>query len=300
MAQHEFRSSAELTVEEANREHIDGARAFAAVASKNGPAPIDANPAAYRSPPLVGKPVDTGPVASHGPYHVSPSLDPKNIEAIDGYEDFQVELRVAHHALSCAQVGLEQIANARTQAEKNLAWNDYQKLLNVGGAAEKKLDSILQQFDKASTQLTTLATSLERELTTPLASSAVGGFNVEIRARIAQMKSDERASFVEKAIRSGDETVAAAVLGAPPLLTGINPDLHKILTRTWHENRSPDTVRKLAAVRRAIDIVQERGPLVLPQTQLAMRGTFKKLQAIRKANSEAERALLMQTEDPTV
>lgn len=294
----EFRSSTEMTFEEANREQVEAVRQFAA-APQLGPAAVDEYTGPRRAP-QVGKPVEAGAIASNGPFRVSPSLDPRNVEAIDGWEEFKSDLHVAHNALSCAQVGLEQISNARSQAEKNQAWNDYQKLLIVGDAADKKLDSILQKFDKANTQLTKLAENLERELTQPLAASATGGFNVEIRERISKMKTDERNALVEKSVRSGDATIAQAVLGAPAILTGIHPDLHKILTRTWHEARSPDTVRKLAAVRKARDIVLERAQLVLPQTEKAMRGTFKKVKALREAESEAKKALLMQTaDDPT-
>ena len=139
----------------ANGLHIEAARAAASSARRkpgDAPAPVDAR-TGHVSQPRPGMKVESG-IITEGPFRPHMSLDPRYVEAIDGWEEFKGYLQPARHALSAAQVGLEQIANARAHADKNQAWNDYQKLLVVSEASEKKQEQITKAFDSAFSNLT--------------------------------------------------------------------------------------------------------------------------------------------------
>lgn len=230
-----------------------------------------------------------------GPAKFKPSisLDPGTITAIEGFEEFKDYLAPAQNALSTAFEGLKQIAKAREFADRNGAWNEAAKLMNVAAASEKKQESMTRAFDTASKNLTTAANALEASLSAPIESAAFGPMAAEIRAHVKSLSSDARNKFVNDMLKAGDLKSLSAVLGGPAFLSGMTEDMHKAYTRLYHEHKSPEAVRRLRATRAALDMLDQRGPLIWTQVEQAMGGSFAMAKKLRDANSEAERALLM-------
>lgn len=244
--------------------------------------------------PAPGKPVRSGP-AMEGAY--SPPIDfhPGVIEAIDGFKEFQGYLTPAQEAFSTAFEGLKSIRAAYDAAAKNQAWNQYQRLLNVAGAAEKQYARMTGRFDSAIKNLSTAAKALDNSLSQPLEQQAgAGTINSEIRAYVTSLSSEARMKFIHDAIADRNSKVLTAVLGAPSFLSGLPEALHSSYTRLYWEKVSPEAVRRLNATRRAIELLEKRGPTVHRHVEKAMGGQWATVQALRKANSEAEKALLMQ------
>lgn len=244
--------------------------------------------------PAHGKPVRSGPTLE-GAY--SPPIDfhPGVIEAIDGFKEFQGYLTPAQEAFSSAYEGLKAIRSAYDAAARNPAWNQHQRLLNVAGAAEKQYQRMLGKFDAAIKNLSTAAKALDESLSQPLEQQAgAGTINSEIRAHVKALSSEARMNFINDAIADRNSKVLTAVLGAPSFLSGLKDPIHASFTRLYWEKTSPEAVGRLTATRRAIELLEKRGPTVHRHVERAMGGQWATVQALRKANSEAEKALLMQ------
>lgn len=226
-------------------------------------------------------------------YHPTPSLDPRNVEAIDGFEEFKGYLSPAQTAFSTAHENLIAIDKAAQAAEKNGAWNPSAKLLNVAVFAEKKREQMTRAFDGAVRDLSAAAKALDSQLSAPMEAAAGGALAQEIRAHVRSLPPEGRVKFLGEALERGDAKSLAAVCGAPHYLTGVAEPMVTHYTRAWREKSAPEATRRLAATRAAIELLETRGHLVWDQTEKAMRGKFVTVNALRKANTEAEKALLM-------
>lgn len=279
----------ELARHEQRVEAATLAQAAATYGKDEWPAPVDAFTGAPKMP-APGMRVATGPIAD-GPFHPSPSIDPKHIEVLDNYEEFKGYLAPAHNALSTAVEGLKSIDEAWNALRKDTSKTDQQKSLVIAPAAEKKRDQISATLTKAQENLHAACAQIEQELTKPIVAAATAkAENAELRTVIRGMKPEERTALIDKAVREGDDTVVNAVLGVHPLITGIDPKRHQLWTRTWHEMNRPDLVGRLNATMKAIDVLMRAAPIVLDQAEKAMRMSFRdaaKLKGLSDASSAA-------------
>lgn len=217
-------------------EHIDPAQLSSGKRNSNTPpAAIDAH-TGPRKAPQPGARVQGGSVGS-APFTPTPSLDPANVKAIEHYAEWEGHLAPALNAFSTAHVGLTEIAKARALAEKNQAWNDYGKLLNVAAFAEKKWEQMNKKFDKARNDLMKAAQSLDESLSTPLVEQASAGNSIpsEIRAYVNGLSNEERMKFISAAMKEGDTKTLSACLGAPAYLCGLSSEIEKHFTRQYHD-----------------------------------------------------------------
>jgi hypothetical protein len=261
---------------------------------------VDTPPAAVddyqfpRSMPKPGSKITSGAVGD-APFSPTPSLDPRNIQAIEHYQEFEGYLAPALNAFSTAHIGLSDIANARAQAQKNPSWNEWQIVLNVAGFAEKKQEAMTRQFDKAFKDLNTAAVALEQSLSAPLEQqAAAGSINAEIRAYVKALPSDERTKFITDAFEKRKSKVLTAILGADGFLSGFSDETVVHLTRKFHEERNPEAVRRLKATQAAIALIGERAGRVFNQVEKALGCSFAKVRQLREADHNARKALLMQ------
>ncbi|WP_420936180.1 hypothetical protein ACOJR9_04355 [Alteromonas sp. A081] len=85
---------------------------------------------------------------------ISPSLHPKNITEIDGYDDTTAGyVESAKAALELAYKSLNAVHCARTTLNKNNAWSKEKKIFELAEFGEKNMDKVLPVFDRARTQL---------------------------------------------------------------------------------------------------------------------------------------------------
>jgi hypothetical protein len=244
------------------------------------------------SMPTPGAIVAMGAVGA-GKYHPSISLDPRNVEGIDGFEEFKGYLAPAQNAFSIATEGLKKIHTAREFADRNGAWNEAAKLLNVAAAAERKQEQMTRAFDAATRDLSNAVKAIELSLSAPVEAGAIGSLAAEIRSHVRSLSSDDRRKFMHDAMDRGDLKTLSACLGGPSYLSGLSDEMQKTFVRLYHEKASPELARRLRATQTALTMVEERGPLVWSQVERAMGGKFSLVAKLRAANSEAEKALLM-------
>lgn len=233
--------------------------------------------------------IESGPVVTT-PYSPPIDLHEGVIQAIDGYPEFEGYLAPARNAFSVAYESLNAINEARLAAAKNKARTPEQVVLITASFAEKKQEHITRVWDKARADLVSAAKQLDESLTTPLEQQATGSINAEIRAHVKALTDGDRTKLLNDAIKSRRVKVVSAVLGAEGFLSGLSDGMHAHLTRTWHEQEQPATVRRLNATRKAIDQLEKRGGLALSQIEKAMGGTWKEVRVLRGMASEEEKA----------
>jgi hypothetical protein len=97
------------------------------------------------------------------------------------------------------------------------------------------------------------------------AGRAVSG---EVRALM--QKSNDRVGLMEKALAEGDDEVLSAVLGAPPMLSGLTKEIHAVFLRKYNEQRKPETMQRLRALQSARSYLMDKGSLVFKEMTKAV------------------------------
>lgn len=225
---------------------------------------------------------------------VSPSLHPGNIRALDDYDDeTALYLAPAETALSEAYVGLGQVHSARDAARKNPAWNDAAQVLQTQDYADKIFTRVARHFDSTSASLSKSIASIEEQLSAPITSKASHAVSAEIRAHVKTLSAEDRMSFLQRVAHEGDETTCAAVFGAPAYLSGVEPKTVEVLTRIYHERKSPAVAKRLRAMKAAHDLLSDRGGLLHKELEKAVGMAPARVRALRQARTEAEQALIL-------
>jgi hypothetical protein len=269
---------------ERNREHLEGARAFAA-APQFGPAPVDTYTGPRQMPdhrPLVW---------SNAPYSPSPSLDERVITSIENFDENDPALAQARNAFSDATETLKKIASARDPLSKDTSKTLEMKLLAMAPITEKAQERVSKKFDNALKALTSLAQSVDEGLNKPLEQTTHSALCVEIRSYVRNLPQDRREAFVNDAVSRGDMQVMQSVLGAPAYLSEVSEIRKAMWLRQYRERANPIDVMRLAIYRSAIELVQDRGPLLHGEFERALGGSWKDVNRLRNQVSASDAAL---------
>jgi hypothetical protein len=222
--------------------------------------------------------------------HITPSLHPKNISAISGYnDDIAPHLATAVEALDTAYQGIDAVHKARQGAASNPTINDAGRLLVVADFAEKHQLSITRKFDFSMSVLKKNIDALETMLSTPLLqNSRADGVTAEIRAHVKGLSVEERHKFLNDALENGDKQTLGSVLGAPAYLSGISHEEQLVRTRMYHRSNAPDAVQRLEATKAAYEMLGRVGGLVHTEIEKAMGASWSKVNNVRTAKQRAE------------
>jgi len=221
----------------------------------------------------------------------TPSLDPGVIKAIDGYAENEGYLAPALNAFSTAHVTLQQIADARAPLMRDTSKTPEQKLLLMATYAEKAQVRIMQAFDKAHQNLNAAANALDKSLSEPLESVTNSSMCQEIRAYVRGLPNGERSKFISEALQRGDMQILNSVLGAPSYLSGVADVQKANWLRQFHEAKNPASVKRLAAYRKAIELLETRSHLVVTQIEKAQGGKHADVRRLRGQVEESDKAL---------
>lgn len=225
---------------------------------------------------------------------ITPSLHPANAREMEDYgEDTAPYLGQFETALSTAYIGLQDIHNAREAAAKDPTLNPAAQVLKTDDYARKVFGRITQSFDRAGANLDRSITALEQQLTAPIESKASHGISAEIRAFVKGLDTGERLTFLQQAIERGDEQSASSVLGAPSYLSGLNAETQATFVRLYHERTSPREAKQVRAMKAAKAILDDRAPLLFQQLDKAVGAPRGRINALRQAKTESERAFIL-------
>ncbi|WP_334063387.1 hypothetical protein [Alteromonas genovensis] len=225
---------------------------------------------------------------------ISPSLHPKNITAIDGYDDTTAGyVESAKVALELAYQSLDAVHCARTTLNENNAWSKEKKIFELAEFGEKNMDKVLPVFDRARTQLESGIQSVETAInesfvkTTPALAQ-------EIRTHIKTMDRAARSEFVRVLLSEKNFEVLTAIADAPAFLSGMGTQEHGHLKRQLQESVSPELVKRVKVMKSALTMLESRGALVHTETEKAIGARFDFIAKMRKTESATRRALMIE------
>lgn len=225
---------------------------------------------------------------------VTPALHPDNVKSVEGYDaETEVVLAPTMTAFSEAYEGLRKVHDNREAAKRNPTWNEAQQVIMTQDFADKVFARVSKAMDSTRLNLEKGIAHLEQELSQPVENKATHFVGSEIRAHIKGLPIGERLSVIRQAIVDGDHVVASAALGAPAMLSGIDPKMQKVLTRQYHEHHNPQMAKRLKAMQGAKALIEERGGLVFKEMEKAVGMRPDKVKALRDAKNTAEQAFIL-------
>jgi hypothetical protein len=202
---------------------------------------------------------------------ITPALHPDNIASLDGYNDSTAPLVAdATEALEAAYGYLGGIHDVRAAAFADPTLTKEAALLKADDHAQAKLAGVTRKFDAAVARFGTTIASLEADLSASVKEQAGRTVSGEVRALM--QKSNDRVGLMEKALAEGDDEVLSAVLGAPPMLSGLTKEIHAVFLRKYNEQRKPETMQRLRALQSAKTYLEQQGGLVLREMMKAVGG----------------------------
>lgn len=202
---------------------------------------------------------------------ISPTLHPGiSGEILDYDEDTRPLLGQTETAVSEAFKALQSIHNAKEGAKLNPTFNEFEQLVAVDDHAIKVMNRVYNSWSRAVDVLNNNIAAMDKELNAPVESKASRTMATEIRQHFASLEMGPRMNALRKAIESGDEMTATAVLGAPCYLSGLDPDLHAEFLRDWHEAQNPVEAKKVRAMRAAADMLNNRYALLKKEVEKAV------------------------------
>ncbi len=226
---------------------------------------------------------------------ISPTLHPDNIKAIEGYDEETAQyVAPVMTAFDEVYQSLEAVHNARMKANANPAWTEANKILQVAQLAEKYEERSRKRLESTYNNLSRAINATDQSLSAPLEQQAgAGTVNGEIRAHAKSLSSDQRVKLITEAIKKGDTKTAGAILGAPSYLSGLSDVEHEMYLRQFHEASQPETAKRLAVMKKAMEKMDTVAPLIKTGFEQALGANKAKIAKLRKANSEAEKAFIL-------
>lgn len=200
---------------------------------------------------------------------ITPALHPDNIASLDGYNDSTAPLVAdATEALTAAYGYLGSIHDVKAAAMADPTLTKEAALLKADDHAKAKLAAVTKKFDTAVARFGTTIASLEADLSASVKEQAGRAVSGEVRALM--QKSNDRVGLMEKALADRDDEVLSAVLGAPPMLSGLTKEIHAVFLRKYNEQRKPETMQRLRALQSARSYLMDKGSLVFNEMTKAV------------------------------
>lgn len=195
---------------------------------------------------------------------ISPTLHPGIAAEIADYDDdTRPLLGATETVVDEAYQALRSIHDAKAGAAKNPTLNEYAQLVAVDNHASKVMSKVYGSWSRTIDTLNANIVKLDAELNAPVEQRATASMASEIRSYFRGLPNDgARMGALRKAIESGDEITATAVLGGRPFLSGLEPDLHAEFLHDWHNAQRPVEAKKLRAMKAAADLLNNRYKLL--------------------------------------
>jgi len=220
----------------------------------------------------------------------TPTLHPGMLHHLDGYDkDTQGFVETAEMAFTAAYEGIGAVHAARKGAEQNPTLNDAARLIVVADFAENHLTKILLKIDQATAVLKRSVASVNATLNAPIEGAATGGMTSEIRAHAKTLTRQDRTALLANAVNARDTKTLAALLGAPPFLSGLSDAEANLYRRQFHEAIHPDLIKRLKVMEGALSLLYKNGGLVFHEMEKAVGAGADKVAAIRSAKAKAEK-----------
>ena len=93
----------------------------------------------------------------------------------------------------------------------------------------------------------------------------------ELRQRICAMRDEERSKLIGAALKSGDQTVLAAVLRGHHALVGMSEAQHTVYREQWRQSQFPQETDRIARLKKAIDATDRAGQCLVGMVESAVK-----------------------------
>jgi len=219
-------------------------------------------------------------------------LHPAVVTNLDEYDDDTAPyLRQTEAAFTTAYQGIGEMHAARDVVNKNGAFNEDRRIIELDKLRDRKSEGLTKAFDAALDMLRKNIKLFEADLTATVVSKSSSSISAEIRRHVQTMPSGERNGFIQQALKDADEVTLSAVLGAPSYLSGLTADAQKVYVRQMHERLQPEKAKRLRACQAAAELIMERGGLIFEGLEKAVGASPQRAAELRKRHDAATRAL---------
>ncbi len=165
----------------------------------------------------------------------------------------------------------------KTDLENERITADY-----VGKVSVAALKTAQQSRDRAMATVK----SLQTETNLPLAKK--GEYDSEIRTHLRERKHEERKNFLSKVVKIGDIETLAAVLTAPPYLSGIDQMAADHFRQQYHRNHNAQVLHRIEIIKGAVQLLDNAGQIFGTECGKIMHP--KGLEQARKLEQAAQEA----------
>ncbi|GEM_PF-6858573 len=188
------------------------------------------------------------------PGDMYPDLIEKRFETESG-EQIKARSRDSlKRAQEVAADTMEQVQDKHNRVMQNQMHTPLKRASMSRSFARQEIDkankSLQKAADKANEEIEELNSEINQELTQH---AEKGRFAPEIRRNIKDLDEEKRTEAVLKAINEGDKQTAAAVLGAPAMLSGLSKEQHQNLKEIYRNRIHGDKIKRIKALERALD-----------------------------------------------
>jgi hypothetical protein len=292
-------AEAEIERSDAERNRVMREEYFAAKAARQAqgeaPAAVDVHGSNKRVGAVLK--VDAGVVSKAEVPTPTISLHPAAItHGITEYEEHADLLAPAFRAFETAYAAVDGIFKAREAAAANPEWTPATQTIKTAEYALKVQEKATKAWDLASSNLTKAIAATEGQLSKPLETQnqtvTTAALAAEIRAHVKSMDQPDRQKFMREAFNSRDVRTLQAVLSGPSYLSGLDMNMHDHFVRQFHEMQQPQLVGRLNAMKKALELLDARGPLIWSEVTRAVGADWEKVNKMKAASTAAHAALI--------
>lgn len=165
-------------------------------------------------------------------------------------------------------------------------------VLRLASAASKTGERVAAQLDAARTRAKAEIASIETRTGAPPPpkDSTALSIEAEIRARLAAMNPKERADAIAKAKADNSETVIAAILRGPAMLSGVTETEQAMLRHAYRQRAHSADYARMQRLAKALDATERSGRLFVGIVNSAKDTPMARQAAIAAREAEAAAA----------
>lgn len=217
---------------------------------------------------------------------------PGNITAAPTYsEEHATAVEPAVVALTALQAATQAVLDVRAASQSDPTLTEAAAILNVANAYDKLVPAATKKLDAARANVEAQIKAAEASLAAPVTQGATGPFAAELRAVVRAMEPGERLAALSQAIKDGDAALAGAVLGAHPMLSGLNAQAVQALTAQWQKGRNPAQVQKLELLSHTRDAIDRAGQQLMRNMDGIHGARLSTITKLRTATGKAQRVI---------
>lgn len=196
------------------------------------------------------------------------------------------------NAVKLAREQASALANLEKAALADRTQTPEANVLRVATAAGKTGERVAAQLDAARTRAMAEIANIETRTGAPPPpkDSTALSIEAEIRARLAAMNPKERADAIAKAKADNSETVIAAILRGPAMLSGVTETEQAMLRHAYRQRAHSADYARMQRLAKALDATERSGRLFVGIVNSAKDTPMARQAAIAAREAEAAAA----------